>query len=65
MSPAHEKYLYRLVGVVLVWSLWHAGPVGNFFSGMLYDSIAYGPGTSPPHLEDIPNQDLKQKIIQD
>ena len=58
LSPAHEKDLYHLVGVVLAWSLWHAGPVGNFFRGTLYDSIAYGRGTRPPHLEDIPDQDL-------
>ena len=64
MSPAREKDLYRLVGVVLAWSLGHGGPVGNFFSGTLYDSIAYGPGTTPPRLEDIPDPDLKQKIIQ-
>ena len=64
MSPAHKKDLYYLVSVVLAWSLWDGGPVGNFFSGTLYDSIDYGPGTRPPHLEDIPDQDLKQKIIQ-
>ena len=64
MSPAHKKDLYRLVGVVLAWSLWYGGPLGNFVSGTLYGSIAYGLGTRPPHLEDIPDQDLKQKIIQ-
>ena len=64
MSPAREKDLYRLVGVVLAWSLGRGGPVGNFFSGTLYDSIAYGPGTRLPRLEDIPDPDLKKKIIQ-
>ena len=38
--------------------------MGNFFSGTLYDSIAYGPGTRPPRLEDIPDPHLKQKLIQ-
>ena len=50
--------------MVLAWSLAHGGPAGNFFSGTLYDSIAYGPGTRPPKLGDVPDQDLKQKIIQ-
>ena len=27
LSPAREKDLYRLVGVVLAWSLGHGGPV--------------------------------------
>ena len=40
------------------------GPAGNFFSGTLYDSIAYGSGTRPQKLGDIPDQVLKQKIIQ-
>ena len=64
LSPARKKDLYRLVDVILAWSLWHGGPVGNFFSGTLYNSIAYGLGTRPPRLKDMPDQDLKQKIIQ-
>ena len=64
MSPAREKDLYRLVGMVLAWLLAHGGPVGNFFSGTLYDSIAYGPGRRPQKLGDVPDHDLKQKIIQ-
>ena len=50
--------------MVLAWSLAHGGPAGNFFSGTLYDSIAYGLGIRPPKLADIPAQVLKQKIIQ-
>lgn len=50
--------------MVLAWSLAHGGPAGNFFSGTLYDSIAYGLGIRPPKLADIPDQVLKQKIIQ-
>ena len=64
MSLAREKDMYRLVGVVLAWSLAHGGPAGNFFSPTLYESIAYGPGVKQPRLEDVPDQDLKQKITQ-
>ena len=42
--------------MVLAWSLAHGGPAGNFFSGTLYDSIAYGLGIRPPKLADIPDQ---------
>ena len=56
---------YRLVGIVLAWSLEHGGPTGNnyFFSPILYNSIAYRPGVKPPCIEDIPDSALKRKII--
>ena len=65
MSLAREKDQYRLVGVVLAWSLAHGGPAGNFFSTTLYDSVAYGPNLKPPRLKDVPDPELKQKIIQE
>lgn len=61
-TTARDKDLYFIVGMVLACSLAHGGPGGNFFSTTLYNSLAYGPYVKPPRLEDVPNQELKQKI---
>ncbi|XP_078361567.1 G2/M phase-specific E3 ubiquitin-protein ligase-like [Oculina patagonica] len=63
-SKAREEDRYRIVGLVLAWSLVHGGPAGNFLSPTLYNSVAYGPGVIPPRLEDVPLQHLRQKIEQ-
>ena len=64
LLPAREKDSYRLVGVVLAWSVAHGGPAGNFFSTTLYNSIAYEAGAKAPLLDDVPDQGLKTKITQ-
>ena len=61
---AREQDRYRIVGLVLAWSLVHGGPAGNFLSPTLYNSVAYGPSVIPPRLEDVPVQKLRQKIEQ-
>ena len=61
---AREKDFYRLVGVVLAWSLVHGGPAGNFFCPTLFNAIAYGPNVKLPRLEDVPDPELKELITQ-
>ncbi|XP_068744490.1 G2/M phase-specific E3 ubiquitin-protein ligase-like isoform X2 [Montipora capricornis] len=61
-SIAREKSSYRMVGLILAWSVVHGGPGGNFLSPTLYNSIVYGPGMTNPRLEDVPNPELKGKI---
>ena len=50
---AREKGHYRLVGVILAWSLVHGGPGGNFLSPTLYHAIAHGVDVTKADLNDI------------
>lgn len=61
-SLARNKDCYKLVGRILAWSLVHGGPGGNFFSQTLYNAIAYSGTAKKAHLEDITDEDLRQKI---
>lgn len=61
-SIAREKDAYRLVGLILAWSVVHGGPGGKFLCPTLYDSVVYGPDVTNPSLEDVPTRELKEKI---
>lgn len=61
-SIAREKDAYRLVGLILAWSVVHGGPGGKFLCPTLYDSVVYGPDVTNPSLDDVPTLQLKEKI---
>ncbi|CAH3133273.1 unnamed protein product [Porites lobata] len=61
-SLAREKDAYRLVGLILAWSVVHGGPGGKFLCPTLYDSVVYGPDVTNPSLDDVPTLQLKEKI---
>ena len=57
---AREKGHYRLVGVILAWSLVHGGPDGNFLSPTLYHAIAHGVDVTKADLNDIHDDRLSR-----
>ena len=57
-SIAREKDAYRLVGLILAWSVVHGGPGGKFLCPTLYDSVVYGPDVTNPSLDDVPTLQL-------
>ena len=59
---AREKGHYRLVGVVLAWSLVHGGPGGNFLSPTLYHAIAHGVDATKPDPKDINDEHLSETL---
>lgn len=61
-SIAREKDAYRLVGLILAWSVVHGGPGGKFLCPTLYDSVVYGPDVTNPSLDDVPTLQLKEKL---
>ena len=57
-----EKGHYRLVGVILAWSLVHGGPGGNFLSPTLYHAIAHGIDVTKADLNDIHDDRLSESL---
>ena len=57
-SIAREKDAYRLVGLILAWSVVHGGPGGKCLCPALYDSVVYGLDATNPSLEDVPTLQL-------
>lgn len=59
---ARSKGHYRLVGLILAWSLVHGGPGGNFLSRTLYNSIAFGSLHAEVDMKDIPNGHFREEL---
>lgn len=62
IHTAREKDYYRLVGMVLTWSVNHGGPGGNFWSKTLYNALAYGIENVSADPHDIPSTAMQEKI---
>ena len=59
---ARSKGHYKLVGMIIGWSLVHGGPGGNFFSDTLFNAIAYGIGVKNANVEDIQDDTLRESL---
>ncbi|XP_050401791.1 G2/M phase-specific E3 ubiquitin-protein ligase-like isoform X1 [Patella vulgata] len=58
--PSEERDDYRLFGKIISYSVIHRGPVPRFFSGILYDLIAFG--SCEPKLDDIVDYQIREQI---
>jgi len=61
-SLAREKDYYRLVGMMIAWSVIHGGPGGNFLSKTLYNALAYGIENVSADPRDLPSSTMQEKI---
>ena len=60
--PARAKGHYKLVGIILGWSLLHGGSAGHFFSTTLYDVIAYGVGEKDVNVDDVQDYEVLENL---
>jgi len=59
---AREKDYYRLVDMMIAWSVIHGGPGGNFLSKTLYNALAYGIENVSADPRDLPSSTMQEKI---